>query len=139
MNPFDFLKILHNKNRKWGNFSDEEKKAFNVFIVNKALSFNPDYLNLVNTTQRYTNGYLTPKEVFKVYSDFLPNRFKFYRWIKGKKDLNKELLTHLSELFETSNRESQDMVGLLSKKELREVLQTKGIEKKEITKLLKNV
>jgi len=139
MNPFDFLKILHNKNKKWQDFNDEEKKAFNVFIVNKALSFNPEYLNLVNTIQKYTNGYLTPKEVFKVYSDFLPTKFRFYKWIKGKKDLNKELLTHLSELFETSNRESQDMVGLLSKSELKEVLQKKGIEKKEITKLLKNV
>jgi len=139
MNPFDFLKILHYKNKKWGDFNDEEKKAFNVFIVNKALSFNPDYLNLVNTIQKYTNGYLTPKEVFKVYKQLLPSNFRFYRWIKGKKDINKELLTHLSELFETSNRESQDMVGLLSKTDLKEVLQRKGIEKKEITKLLKNV
>ena len=139
MNPFDFLKILHNNTKKWEDFNDEEKKAFNVFIVNKALSFNPSYLNLVNAIQKYTNGYLTPKEVFKVYSNFLPTSFRFYKWIKGKKDLNKELLTHLSELFETSNRESQDMVGLLSKKELKEVLQRKGIEKKEITKLLKNV
>jgi len=31
------------------------------------------------------------------------------------------------------------MVGLLSKTDLKEVLQRKGIEKKEITKLLKNV
>ena len=139
MNPFDFLKILHNKNKKWQDFNDEEKKAFNVFIVNKALSFNPDYLSLVNIIQKYTNGYLTPKEVFKVYIDFLPHKFRFKKWIKGKKDINKELLDHLSELFKTSNRESQDMVGLLSKKDLKEILQRKGIEKKEITKLLKNV
>ena len=45
-----------------------------------------------------------------------------------------ELKFTLSELFETSNRESQDIIDLLSKSELKEVLQKKGIEKKEITK-----
>ena len=45
MTPFDHLKNLHTKKRKWNDFNDEEQKNFNVYIINKALSFNPNYLN----------------------------------------------------------------------------------------------
>ena len=44
MNPFDHIKNLHTKKRTWNDFNDEEKKSFNVFIINKGLSMNPDYL-----------------------------------------------------------------------------------------------
>ena len=46
MTPFDHLKNLHTKKRKWKDFNDEEKKNFNIYIINKALSFNPNYLFL---------------------------------------------------------------------------------------------
>ena len=36
MNPFDHIKNLHTKKRRWEDFNDEEKKSFNVFIINKA-------------------------------------------------------------------------------------------------------
>ena len=49
MTPFDHLKNLHTKKRNWDEFNDEEKKNFNIFIINKALSFNPNYLNVVNS------------------------------------------------------------------------------------------
>ena len=48
MNPFDHIKNLHTKKRRWEDFNDEEKKSFNVFIINKGLSMNPDYLGIVN-------------------------------------------------------------------------------------------
>ena len=35
MNPFDHIKNLHTKKRRWEDFNDEEKKSFNVFIINK--------------------------------------------------------------------------------------------------------
>ena len=35
MTPFDHLKNLHTKKRNWDEFNDEEKKNFNIFIINK--------------------------------------------------------------------------------------------------------
>ena len=35
MTPFDHLKNLHTKKRNWNNFNDEEKKNFNIYIINK--------------------------------------------------------------------------------------------------------
>ena len=86
MTPFDHLKNLHTKKRNWGDFNDEEKKNFNIFIINKALSFNPNYLNIVNLVQKYSAGQITQKEVFKIYFNLLPTKFRFYKWVKGKKE-----------------------------------------------------
>ena len=87
MNPFEHVKNLHTKKRRWEDFNDEEKKSFNVFIINKTLSFNPNYLNIVNLVQNYTglNQVLSQKEVFNLYYSLLPTKFRFYRWIKGAK------------------------------------------------------
>ena len=87
MNPFDHIKSLHTKQRRWEDFNDEEKKSFNVFIINKGLSMNPNYLGIVNMVQNFTglNQILSQKEVFNIYFNLLPNKFKFYKWIKGEK------------------------------------------------------
>ena len=79
MNPFDHLKNLHTKKRTWDDFNDEEKKSFNVFIINKALSMNPNYLGIVNMVQNFTglNQILSQKEVFNLYYSLLPNKFRF--------------------------------------------------------------
>ena len=86
MTPFDHLKNLHTKKKNWNDFNDEEKKNFNIFIINKALSFNPNYLNIVNLVQKYSAGQISQKEVFKIYFNLLPSKFRFYKWIKGKKE-----------------------------------------------------
>ena len=122
MNPFDHIKNLHTKQRSWDDFNDEEKKSFNIFIINKALSMNPNYLDIVNMVQRYTNNMLNPKEVFNLYFNLLPNKFRFYKWIKGAKDKNKEKYQVLAKYFECSSREAKDYIELLDKKEVNKIL-----------------
>ena len=122
MNPFDHIKNLHTKQRTWDDFNDEEKKSFNIFIINKALSMNPNYLDIVNMVQRYTNNMLNPKEVFNLYFNLLPNKFRFYKWIKGTKDKNKEKYQILAQHFKCSSREAKDYMELLDKKEVNKIL-----------------
>jgi len=122
MNPFDHIKNLHTKQRTWNDFNDEEKKSFNIYIINKALSMNPNYLDIVNLVQKYTNNMLNPKEVFNLYYDLLPNKFRFYKWIKGSKDKDLEKYKVLAKHFECSSREAKDYMELLDKKETKEIL-----------------
>ena len=122
MNPFDHIKNLHTKQRSWDDFNDEEKKSFNIFIINKALSMNPNYLSIVNMVQKYTNNLLDPKEVFNLYFNLLPNKFRFYKWIKGIKDKNKEKYQILAQHFKCSSREAKDYMELLDKKEINKIL-----------------
>ena len=141
MNPFDLIKNLHTKKRAWDNFNDEEKKSFNIYIINKALSMNPSYLNIVNMVQKYTNNMLESKEVFNLYYDLLPNKFRFYKWIKGTKDKNKEKYQILAEHFKCSSREIKDYIKLLDKKQINNILKLykDGTSKKVISSTKKRM
>ena len=125
MNPFDHIKNLHTKKRRWDDFNDEEKKSFNVFIINKALSMNPNYLGIVNMIQNYTglNQILSPKEVFNIYFNLLPNKFRFYKWIKGQKNKkDKEKAEYLAMHFKVSTREAYDYLKILNKKTINSII-----------------
>ena len=125
MNPFDHIKNLHTKKRRWEDFNDEEKKSFNVFIINKALSMNPNYLGIVNMVQNFTglNQILSQKEVFNLYFNLLPTKFKFYKWIKGEKNKkDKEKAEYLAIHFKVSTREAYDYLKVLDKKTINKII-----------------
>ena len=125
MNPFEHVKNLHTKKRRWEDFNDEEKKSFNIFIINKTLSFNPNYLNIVNMVQNYTglNQILSQKEVFNLYYSLLPTKFRFYKWIKGEKTKNeKEKTEYLAMHFKVSIREAYDYLKILDKKTINQII-----------------
>ena len=125
MNPFDHIKNLHTKKRHWEDFNDEEKKSFNVFIINKGLSMNPEYLGIVNMVQNYTglNQILSQKEVFNLYYSLLPTKFRFYKWIKGEKTKkDKEKAEYLAMHFEISIREAYDYLKILDRKTINKII-----------------
>ena len=125
MNPFDHIKNLHTKKRRWEDFNDEEKKSFNVFIINKGLSMNPNYLGIVNMVQNFTglNQILSPKEVFNIYFNLLPTNFRYYKWIKGEKTKkDKEKAEYLAMHFKVSTREAYDYLQLLDRKTINSII-----------------
>ena len=125
MNPFDHIKNLHTKKRRWEDFNDEEKKSFNVFIINKGLSMNPNYLGIVNMVQNFTglNQIISPKEVYNIYFNLLPNNFRFYKWIKGEKTKkDKEKAEYLAMHFKVSTREAYDYLQLLDRKTINSII-----------------
>ena len=122
MNPFEHVKNLHTKKRRWEDFNDEEKKAFNVYIINKTLSFNSNYLDIVGITQKYSTDQISQKEVFNIYFSLLPNNFRFYRWIKGAKTKkDKEKAEYLAMHFKVSTREAYDYLKILDKKTIKSI------------------
>ena len=125
MNPFDHIKNLHTKKRHWEDFNDEEKKSFNDFIINKALSMNPSYLGIVNMIQNFTglNQILSQKEVFNIYFNLLPSKFRFYKWIKGEKNKKeKEKAEYLAMHFKVSTREAYDYLKILDRKTINKII-----------------
>ena len=139
MNPFEHVKNLHTKKRRWEDFNDEEKKSFNVFIINKALSMNPNYLNIVNMVQNFTglNQILSQKEVFNLYYSLLPTKFRFYRWIKGEKTKKqKEKAEYLAMHFKVSTREAYDYLQILDKKTINQII--KNYENKSSRKIIQS-
>jgi len=139
MTPFDFLKLAHNKKVNWDELTEDEQKSWNTFIINRALSFNSDYLDIVNKIQPYTGGQLTPAEIFKYYQSMLPSNFRFQKWIKGNKtkSFNPDMIEVVSSYLECSRKQAEDYLNILDKKEIKQLLKHIGMQDDQIKKLMK--
>lgn len=136
MTPFDFLKLVHDKKVKWEDLTDDEQKTYNKFIINRALGFNSNYLDIVNRLQLYD---IPPKESFKYLQSMTGDKFKFNKWIKGSKTktYNQDLLVILSTYLECSCAQAEGYLDILDKKEIKNLLSQIGIQDSEIKKLIK--
>jgi hypothetical protein len=136
MTPFDFLKKVHDKKIKWEDLTEDQQKVYNTFIINKALSFNSNYLDVVNRIQHYTP---TSKESFKYFQSMTNDKFKYNKWIKGQKtkSFNPQLLAIVSTYLECSCNQAEEYLNILEKKETKILLKHIGLQESEIKKLLK--
>ena len=136
MTPFDFLRLVHNKKIKWEDLNEDEQKTYNKFIINRALGFNNNMLDIVNRLQ---GNDVTPKESFKYYQSMTGDKFKFNKWIKGNKEksFNPELLLKIAGYLECSKKQASEYLNILSKKETKNLLKHIGLQDSEIKKLMK--
>jgi hypothetical protein len=136
MTPFDFLKLVHDKKIKWEDLNEDEQKTYNKFIINRALGFNNNMLDIVNRLQGYD---VTPKESFKYYQSMTGDKFRFNKWIKGNKEksFNPELLLKIAGYLECSKKQASEYLNILSKKETKNLLKHIGLQDSEIKKLMK--
>ena len=139
MTIFDWINQILVKKTHWNEFTEDEQKKFSPFIINRWLSMDKDFLEIVNYFQKYSIGTLEPREVYKWYCDMLPRGKRFNKYIKGKKDkkYNVELIDIMVTHFECSKSQVKDYLELIHKDELIEILQKYGMNEKTIKRLLK--
>ena len=123
----------------WENFDESDHKTFSPFIVNRWLSMDNDFLEIVNFFQKYSIGLLESKDTYKWYCDVLPKGKRFNRYIKGKKQIkyDKELVETVCKYFEISKKECIEYIELMDKEQIKFLLELYGKESKQIKKLLK--
>ena len=139
MTIIDWMNQLLVHKKHWNDFTEDEQKKFSPFIINRWLSMDKDFLEIVNYFQKYSIGTLEPREVYKWYCDMLPKGKRFNKYIKGKKDkkYNTELIDIMVMHFECSKSQVKDYLDLIAKDELMEILEKYGMNEKTIKRLLK--
>ena len=139
MTIFDWINQILVKKTHWSEFTKDEQKKFSPFIINRWLSMDKDFIEIVNVFQKYSIGTLEPREVYKWYCDMLPKGKRFNKYIKGKKDkkYNSELIDIMVMHFECSKSQVKDYLDLIAKDELMEILEKYGMNEKTIKRLLK--
>ena len=139
MTIFDWINQILVKKTHWNEFTEDEQKKFSPFIINRWLSMDKEFLEIVNYFQKYSIGTLEPREVYKWYCDMLPRGKRFNKYIKGKKDkkYNTELIDIMVTHFECSKLQVKDYLDLIAKDELMEILKKYGMNEKTIKRLLK--
>jgi len=139
MTIFDWINQILVKKKHWNDFTVDEQKKFSPFIINRWLSMEPEFIEIVNYFQKLAIGTLEPREVYKWYCEILPKGKRFNKYIKGKKDkkYDPELLSLLTHHFECSKVEVKQHLKLIDKIELKEILEKYGKDEKTIKRLLK--
>ena len=139
MTIFNWINEILVSKKHWNDFTEDEQKKFSPFIINRWLSMDKDFLEIVNYFQKYSIGTLEPREVYKWYCDMLPRGKRFNKYIKGKKDkkYNTELIDIMVTHFECSKSQVKDYLDLIAKDELMEILEKYGMNEKTIKRLLK--
>ena len=141
-NIFEHISGITDKKAPWDILSDLDKKSFTPYIINRWLSMNMDFIEIVNELQRYTIGQISPEETYKLYYDILPKQKQFNKYIKGKKadKYNQKLVEMISQHFAVSEKEAQDYIDIYTEKDinaLRDIIKKYGKTDKEVDKLLK--
>jgi hypothetical protein len=72
---------------------------------------NPDYIEVVNTIQRYPN--CSSKMVYKFYCDLLPKKKSFFKYIKASAKNDLETIKSIAEYYQCSTREAKDYINLI--------------------------
>jgi hypothetical protein len=134
---FDWIKAVIDIKPSWETFSPEQQKQFNNYMIHRFLSMNPKYIEVVNYIQGL--NIQDSKKLYEVYCFMIPQSKNTYSaYIKSNtKKASPEVAQHVAEYFECSVSEADEYISLTDKKWLENILTTKGIDEKEIKKLIK--
>ena len=136
-NIFDFIKAIIDTKPEWNSFTPDQQKQFNNYMINKFLSMNPKYIEIVNYVQGL--NIKESKRLYEVYRFMIPqskNTYSPYIKSTAKKSLP-ELLKHIAEHFECSTKEAEEYIQLMDSSWTKDILANRGIDEKEIKKLVK--
>jgi len=135
-NVFDWLKQINSIKQPVSDFSDKDWEVFNSYMIHRFMSMNKDYIEVVNYVQE-----MPPQEkrmIYNIYREFIPKNNKWNKYIKSTvKKKNPELIDHLRDHFKCSSREVNEYLILLDTEEISRILANRGLETKEIKKILK--
>lgn len=125
----------------WDKLSEQDKKSFSTYMVNRFLSMNTDWIDTVAEIQPYVQQ-LPNETVYKLYSDLIPKGRHYLKYVKGKKTTKYEdwLIETVRNEYECSSKEAEEYLEILystkdGKKKIKSLCHKWGIEKKQITKL----
>ena len=138
MTIFEWINQILTHKKPWDSFDESDQKAFSPFIINRWLSMDEEFIEVVNYFQKYAIGTLESREVYKFYCEILPKGKRYNKYIKNKNEkYEPELLQILSKHFECSKFQVKEIIQMISKSELKHILTMYGLDNKKIRKLIK--
>lgn len=118
MNIFDHIKnITTNKGAYLGD------EGWNNWMINRFLSMDPDYCEVVNVVQKNT-WQMKGEYLYNLYKDIIPKQYKYLKYIKSKNknEFDAGEVEAVSLYFEVSKKEAKEYILMLSKDELNNII-----------------
>jgi len=118
------------------NISEESWDKWNSYTINRYVSMDIRYIELVNYIQ--TIPYNNKKQLYNVYKEMLPKQKTFFKYLKvTQRKKRVELEEYIAKHFECSLGEAEEYIDILRENGVRSILYKMGMDDKEIDKLLK--
>jgi hypothetical protein len=119
MNIFDHLK---NTTTNKGPYLGDE--GWNNWMINRYLSMDPDYCEVVNIVQKNT-WQMKGEYLYNLYKDLIPKQYKYLKYMKPskKKDYKVDQIEAVAAYYEVSKKEAKQYIDMLPKNELENITQ----------------
>ena len=118
------------------NISQESWDSWNSYMINRYVSMDIRYIELVNYIQ--TIPYDNKQQIYLIYREMIPKQKTFFKYLKvSKRKKNLQVIDYVAKHFECSLGEAEEYMDLLREHGVRGVLYKMGITDKEADKLLK--
>ena len=142
---FDHIKqIMQIQHKKYfENITDGDKKSWSNFMINRFLSMEIDFIELINETQKFTVGMQMKSEVmYKMLIDIIPKSKIYLNYIKSKNEskYDKELVDIVKLYYLVSAKHAIEYIDILHKTgkvhELKKLLEKYGYDESQVKKIL---
>lgn len=123
-NVFDIIKRITVSKEAWEDIPEDERETWNKWVIQKYLSFNQDYVQVVNEIQK--NSWQLPNDLlYKVYVDIIPKKSLYVKYIKSQnkkiyKDTEVEIIANY---FEVSLKDAKEYIDTLPEEELKNIIE----------------
>ena len=132
------LKRLLIKNPNGLYLPEDQKDEFNSYMINRFLSQDSNYIDIVNVVQRIP--YTEKEKIYNVYKSLIPKRNVFLKYVKSSTPTYpQKLLEYLASYIKCSQAEASEYIPLLGKDNVKNALISLNVDKKEITKLTQKI
>jgi hypothetical protein len=132
-------------NKYFDKITDADKKTFSNYMVNRFLSMNEDWTEIIADLDPHTTGRQLRSELtYKMYIDIFPKSHAFLKYIKGNtaSKYTLELVQLIMNHYKVSKKEAVEYLHIFYSTEnrlqkLKDIIFMYGIEEKEIKKMMK--
>ncbi len=140
---FDHIKMITDEQdpKYFEKLSESDKKSWSNYMIQRFLSMNPDWVELISELQPYTQA-LEPKDMYLTYIGIIPRGRYYLKYVKGKKEDKYEswLVDLIKQDYQCSLHEAQDYLEILyatkqGREHIKYICEKYGTEPKAITKL----
>ena len=105
---FDLIAFLTSDKKTWSELTEDERKTFTPYMINRFLSMELMYAPALNEIQKTTLSCMTKEEIWGLYYHFLPTQRVYLKYIKNQTDFPAEDIDALKAFFYVSKRECED-------------------------------
>jgi len=113
-NIFTIIGYLTFDKKTWDELTIPEQKLFNLYMIMRFLSMEPELIDTLNIIQKYGIHNPEPKYAYTLLYYLLPQSRLYLKYITSKNDVPEKDLKILIKYFQLSKRECEDYYQILN-------------------------